>query len=171
MNFCADVMGDQPDDALAIGGRQSFTGVGKALREPVDPEPPIGVEHHLDDRGIFQKGGDRRPESRAQHARTAKDRFRFLVSCRHVVPFSCGSAESGPGSGMSRRGRNHGLTTTSMWPSYCGVQRQGNGGRTEYLHAEISDYSASRAGMSSAISCLSFGPCASRRPKAVTKAS
>ena len=86
MHLGADMMRDQANDALAIGGRQSFTGVGKALRKPVDPEPPIGVEHHLDDRGIFQKGGDRGPEGRAQHPRTAKDRLRFLVSCRHVVP-------------------------------------------------------------------------------------
>ena len=60
--------------------------IGKPLGKPVDPEPPIGVEHHLDDRGIFQKRGDRGPEGCAQHARTAKDRFRFLVSGRHVVP-------------------------------------------------------------------------------------
>ena len=59
MNFGADVMGDKANDPLAIGGRQSFTGVGKTFRQPVDPEPPIGIEHHLDDRGIFQKRGDR----------------------------------------------------------------------------------------------------------------
>ena len=31
MNFGADVMGDKANDPLAIGGRQSFTGVGKTL--------------------------------------------------------------------------------------------------------------------------------------------
>ena len=86
MHLGADMMRDQANDALAIGGRQSFTRIGKTFRQPVDPEPPIGVEHHLDDRGIFQKRGDRRPEGCAQHSRTAKNRFRFLVSCRHVVP-------------------------------------------------------------------------------------
>ena len=86
MHFGSDVMGDQADDTLAIGWRQQFARVRKPLGKPVDPEPPIGVEHHLDDRGVFQKPGDRRPEGRAQHARAAKDRLRFLVSGRHVVP-------------------------------------------------------------------------------------
>ena len=86
MNLGPYMMGDEADYPLAIGWREAFTRVGKAFRQPVDPEPPIGVEHHLDDRGIFQKRGDRRPEGRAQHPRTAKYRLRFLLSCRHVVP-------------------------------------------------------------------------------------
>ena len=86
MNLGADVMGDQTNNALAIGRRQSFTCVGETLRQSVDPEPPIGVEHHLDDRGVFQERGDRGAKGGAQHARTAKDRLRFLVCCRHVVP-------------------------------------------------------------------------------------
>src|SRR3546814_8266433 len=80
MDFGADMMGDEANDTLAVGRREQFTRVGKPSGKPVDPEPPIGVEHHLDDRGVFQKPGDRRPEGRAQHARTAKDRLRFLVS-------------------------------------------------------------------------------------------
>ena len=43
--------------------------------KPVDPEPAVGIEHHLDDGGVFQKRGDGRPERGAQHARTARDRF------------------------------------------------------------------------------------------------
>src|SRR3546814_602951 len=86
MDFGADMMGDEANDTLAVGRREQFTRVGKPSGKPVDPEPPIGVEHHLDDRGVFQKPGDRRPEGRAQHARTAKDRLRFLVSACHVVP-------------------------------------------------------------------------------------
>jgi hypothetical protein len=86
MNLGADMMGDETDDPLAVWRRQQLTRIGKPFGKPVDPEPPIGIEHHLDDRGIFQKAGDRRPEGRAQHAGTAKERFRFLVSCRHVVP-------------------------------------------------------------------------------------
>ena len=86
MNLGADMMGDQTDDPLAIRRRQQLTRVGKPFGKAVDPEPPNGVEHHLDDRGVFQKPGDRRPEGRAQHARAAKDRLRFLVSGRHVVP-------------------------------------------------------------------------------------
>src|SRR3546814_4534847 len=31
---------------------------------------------------------------------------------------------------LSRRGRNQGMTTTEMWSSHYGVERQGNGGST-----------------------------------------
>src|SRR3546814_14726571 len=86
MDFGADMMGDEANDTLAVGRREQFTRVGKPSGKPVDPEPPIGVEHHPVDRGVFQKPGDRRPEGRATHARTAKDRLRLLVSACHSVP-------------------------------------------------------------------------------------
>ena len=86
MDLGADMVRDQADDALAIGGRQALTGIGEPFGQPVDPEPPVGVEHHLDDRGVFQKPAIGGPERRAQHARAAKDRLGFLVSSRHVVP-------------------------------------------------------------------------------------
>ena len=44
--------------------------------KPVDPQPSIRIEHHLDDAGIFEKRGDGRPERGAQHAGTACDRLR-----------------------------------------------------------------------------------------------
>jgi hypothetical protein len=51
------------------------------------------------------------------------------VRARHVVPVLLRARPMrGPGSGSSRRGRIQGITTTKMWSSYCGVQRQGNGG-------------------------------------------
>jgi hypothetical protein len=83
MNFGADMVGDQPNDALAVGGRQPFTGIfDQAFREPIDPEPPVGVEHHLDDRG-----SSRNPRSRAergaQHARAA--RYQGLRSGRPQI--------------------------------------------------------------------------------------
>lgn len=71
MHLGTDMMGDEADDAFAIGGRKSFPRIGQAVREPVDPEPPIGGEHDLDDRGVFQESGDRRPQRGAQHACTA----------------------------------------------------------------------------------------------------
>ncbi len=74
----ADMVGDEPDNALAVGRRQSLTRIGQALREPVDPEPPVRVEHHLDDRRVFQETGDGRAEGGAQHARAAKDRLGLL---------------------------------------------------------------------------------------------
>ena len=57
-------------------GDKQLAGVGQAFGQAVDPEPPVGVEHHLDDGGVFQKRGDGRPERGAQHARTACDRLR-----------------------------------------------------------------------------------------------
>ena len=71
MDLGADMMGDQPDDALAVGGGETLAGVRQAPRQPVDPEPAVGIEHHLDDRWVFEQAGDRRPERGAQHARAA----------------------------------------------------------------------------------------------------
>jgi hypothetical protein len=63
MNLGADMMGDQPDDALAVGGRQPLARIGQPFGEPVDPEPPVGIEHHLDDAGSSSHRGDRRPSA------------------------------------------------------------------------------------------------------------
>lgn len=59
MHLGADMMGDEADDAFAIGRGKSLSRIGQAVTEPVDPEPSIGVEHDLDDRGTFQETGDR----------------------------------------------------------------------------------------------------------------
>jgi hypothetical protein len=53
----------------SAGDRRSR--IGQAFRQPVDPEPPVGVEHHLDDFGVFQKPGDGGAERGTQHARPA----------------------------------------------------------------------------------------------------
>jgi len=89
-------MRDEADDALAVRGRQTLSGVGKALGQPVNPEPSIGIEHHLDDRRVFQESGDGGAKGGAQHARASKDRFRLLVRNRHVVPVLCGTANTRP---------------------------------------------------------------------------
>ena len=68
MDFGADMVSDQPYDALALGGCQSLLRLDQAGRQPVDPEPPIGVEHHFDDGRIFEPGCDGGPERGAQHA-------------------------------------------------------------------------------------------------------
>ena len=95
MNLGANVMGDQPNDALAVGSGQAFAGVRQAARQPVDPQPAIGVEHHLDDRRIFEKARDRRTERRAQHARAARDRFRLKGMNCHRRPPTTEAASSG----------------------------------------------------------------------------
>ena len=75
MDLGADMVRDEPDDPFAVGRRQPLARIGKPARQPIDPEPPVGVEHHLDDAGVFEERGDRRPERGAQHARAARDRL------------------------------------------------------------------------------------------------
>jgi hypothetical protein len=68
MNLGADMMRDQADDALAIGGGQRRP-CRKALRQPVDQSRPSGLSI-TSTSGIFQKraiGG----RGRAQHPRAA----------------------------------------------------------------------------------------------------
>ena len=48
--------------------------VDAALAEPVEPQAPVGVDHDLDDRGIGERGGDRRPHGGAQHRAAAAQR-------------------------------------------------------------------------------------------------
>jgi hypothetical protein len=49
MDLRADVMRNQSYDPLTVSSRQSLPRVRQAFREPVDPQPAIGVEHHFDD--------------------------------------------------------------------------------------------------------------------------
>jgi hypothetical protein len=76
MDFGADVMGDKADDPFAIGWRQPFAGLRKPIRQPVDPDAAIRIEHDLNDARIFKPCRDRRPQRGAQHARAARDCFR-----------------------------------------------------------------------------------------------
>lgn len=70
MNLSADMMGHQPDDALTIGGREPLPCIGQALRQTVDPDATVRVQHHLDNTRVLEKPRDRRAERGAQHART-----------------------------------------------------------------------------------------------------
>ena len=70
MDLCADMMGHQPNDALTIGGREPLPRIGKPLRQTVNPDPTVGVQHHLDDTRVLKKPSDRRTERSAQHPRT-----------------------------------------------------------------------------------------------------
>ncbi len=69
MHLGADMMRDEADDPLSVGRRQPLPRVRESLGQAVHPKPPIRVQHHLDDGGIFQPRCDPRPERRAQHAR------------------------------------------------------------------------------------------------------
>ncbi len=48
MNFDADMVRDETDDALAIGGGQQLAGVADAFAQPIEPQPPVRIQHHLD---------------------------------------------------------------------------------------------------------------------------
>jgi hypothetical protein len=65
------MMRDEANDPFAVGWRQPPTRVRQPIRQPVDSDAPIRVEHDLDDRRIFKPCRDRGSQSRAQHARTA----------------------------------------------------------------------------------------------------
>jgi hypothetical protein len=67
MRLGPDMVGHEPHDALAIGHGNAPAGVFKSRAQPIDPELAIGVEHHLDDAGVLQVGGDVWPERGPQH--------------------------------------------------------------------------------------------------------
>ena len=75
MHFGADVVRHQPNDAFSVGGREALACVRQAARQPVDPQPAIGVEHHLDDRGVLQVSRNGGAKRAAEHARAARDRL------------------------------------------------------------------------------------------------
>ena len=79
VDFHADMMRDQANDAFAVGWRQAFTRVRQAFGEAVGPEAPVRVQHHLDDSGVFQMTDDHPPERCAEHPRTACQAFRILM--------------------------------------------------------------------------------------------
>jgi hypothetical protein len=57
--------------AETTGGREPLPRIGQPLRQTVDPDPTVGVQHHLDDTRVLEKSSDRRAERGTQHARTA----------------------------------------------------------------------------------------------------
>jgi hypothetical protein len=59
MNLSANVMGNEPHNALAVGGGKALACIREAPREPIDPEPTVGIEHHLDYDGIFKPSRNR----------------------------------------------------------------------------------------------------------------
>jgi hypothetical protein len=59
----ADMVRNQPNDALAC--------VGQAFREAIDPQPPVWIDHHLDNTKVFQQTGNAGAERIAQHARAS----------------------------------------------------------------------------------------------------
>lgn len=52
---------DQAHDPLAVCCGQHPPAILEPARQPVDPKPTIGVEHHLDDGWVFEEGLRREP--------------------------------------------------------------------------------------------------------------
>ena len=98
------MVGDEANDPLAVGRGQPLTRIREPARQPVDPEPPVGVQHHLDDAWVFEEGGDRWSERGAQHARAARDRLGLEGMNRHLRPRSRADRRKRSATGMIRRG-------------------------------------------------------------------
>jgi len=86
MHFGADMVGDETNDPLAVGSGHDAPAILQATRQPVDPQPAVRVQHHLDDRGVLEEGRDRRPERGAQHARASGKSLGMKWSDRHDRP-------------------------------------------------------------------------------------
>ena len=86
MDLGANMMRDEPHDPLAIRRQQPLARVGKAIGQPVDPQPAVWVEHHLDDGGVFEPAGYCRTKCCAKHAGAARDRFTLVACSWHRGP-------------------------------------------------------------------------------------
>ena len=80
MHLGADMMRDEAHDALAIGGCEPLAGVAQAVCQPVDPQPAVGIEHDLDDAGIFEPS--RRSPARARCAACARRARALPPECK-----------------------------------------------------------------------------------------
>jgi hypothetical protein len=68
MDLCAEMGGDQSDDALDLGRLDPHLGIDAAFAEPVEAQGTVGIDHDLDDLGIAHGGGDVLPKRRDEHA-------------------------------------------------------------------------------------------------------
>jgi hypothetical protein len=111
MHLGADVMRDQAHNPLAVGGGHHPAAILQSARQAVDPQPAVRIEHHLDDRGVFKEGRDRRTEGSAQHARAAREGLRMEWSSRHDRPPSGANHNMRLATGMIRKGKKWGGST------------------------------------------------------------
>jgi hypothetical protein len=86
MHLRADMVRDEAHDTLAIVWRQTFAGIDETARQPIDPEPTVGIKHDLDDFGIFQEQRDGWTERGAQHACATRSRFLIEMVDYHLRP-------------------------------------------------------------------------------------
>lgn len=86
MNLCADMVRNQTDDAFAVSDGKLFAGVGEAVAQPVHPQAPVGIEHDLDNRRVFEPCGNVGAERGPEHARTTGESFGFECVDGHWRP-------------------------------------------------------------------------------------
>jgi hypothetical protein len=60
------MVSQEPEDAVGVGRRQDLAGEGAALPDPVDPDPAVGIDHHLHDQPVGERLGDHRTHGLAQ---------------------------------------------------------------------------------------------------------
>ena len=92
MDLDADMMRDEPDDPFGISRADTAASILQSARQPVDPQPAVGIEHDLDDARIFEIAGDRGAERGAQHARAAREGFGSVSDGPHGEPHDIASA-------------------------------------------------------------------------------
>ena len=67
VHLAPHVRGHQADDAFRFDRLDALAGVAAAAASLVEPEPAVGIDHHLDDARVGERGGDGRTEGCAQH--------------------------------------------------------------------------------------------------------
>jgi hypothetical protein len=100
MDLDADMVRNEAKDAFSVSRGNANAGIFQPASEAIDPEPPIGVEHHLDHARVFEMTRNRRPERGAQHARATSEGFRPKGDCRHTEPREFASRRRGCISGV-----------------------------------------------------------------------
>jgi hypothetical protein len=66
-----DMVRDKANDSFAVSWRQPLTRVRKSIRQTVDSDAAIRIEHDFDDAKISKPCRDRQPQRCAQHAGAA----------------------------------------------------------------------------------------------------
>ena len=100
--------------------RQTLSGIDEPTREPIDPEPTVGVEHDLNDGSVFEPKRDRRAKRGAQHARATRRRLLIeMVDCHFRPPLDdrqLAAAMSGAiRKGRTMRSRNKIRSGVVLW--------------------------------------------------------
>jgi hypothetical protein len=124
VNLDPDMVGDQADDAFAIGRRKSLAGIGDASAQPIHPQSPIRIEHHLDDRWIVEPARDGRAERGTQHPGTSSTGFGTDRQDGHALPRQHRS-RSRPASRVDQRSPKVAAINKGLAASQRGEERQG----------------------------------------------